>query len=494
VSESNASAAPIPETAAARDRARRVALAWWSLGACGFALGFVTLSAAASLVAEGQRSDVAGLVVGAIAGGLALGVPLLLGAAVVRALQARGYAALRRPIYATCLALVNVAYVLLLQATGPRPVSTLWLERGTWVFDAWVGRGPFGPAAVPTVRAALGPLQAAHKLRDVIPLWCDEGAAAFADGLAAGLAADGPAPLAETLRSVVGRYSGSPDGQVAGRALLSAVADVALGSFPDLDLPALGTVDPTPTSVERTTIGTSSPGWVARYEEGAWRWCPGPAAELRASGQLHATALREEVRRVPVAAEPAAGPWDASVRAALQAAVLGRAAWLAGSTTALDRSWSASLTPPAAFAQAERLRRWCGRVAAGDPAQQALMDAFYARWNLPSGAPLEEGQPPVEVTLDPGLRSLLEGQGRSYLADLVDACKPMVGDRQLTERAGGLDVSEDQRRRWAEGEARAAAGAARLTDQGEGGVTVEVDGRVLRATQDEGSWRLDWRE
>lgn len=482
----NGREAPDPG-AGARTRARLAAFAWGALGLGGASAGFVTLGAAASLVAQAYGPAIAGFVVAAITGTLAFVIPLLLGNGIVKLVHARGYQPARRPIYATAVALVNVIYVALLHFTGPQEVPRLWLERGTWVFDAMTSQGPYGPPAVPVVTRTLAELGASYTLRDTEPRWCDESAAAFAVGLAAGLAKDGPAPLAATLATVTQRYGAALEGQPApgtdGRAMLSAVTDVVLASFPDLTLAPVPSAEASVAAIARREITLATPGWTARYERGAWRWCPGTAEELRARGEQHAANLREEVRRVPTPNAIAAGPWDADVRSALHRAVLGRSAWLAGAASTLDRSWADALTRAAAAEQGERLRAWCTRGSASDDERSAAIEAFAEQWNLPKAGQRIKGS----------ARGLLEAQGRQYLAELVDLCKPAVAARQAREDSSGLRIPEAQRAGWAEGEARAFASDAHLAADGDA-VKIELDGRELRAVQEDGRWRIDWQD
>ncbi|MEQ1565107.1 MAG: hypothetical protein ABMA64_05675 [Myxococcota bacterium] len=458
---------------------------WVLLAVATAGVGAVTFAAAASVVAQDHPLRPAGFAVAAAVLAVSVLVPLGIGTNLARALRRRGYAASRGAILATAVALVNLAGVVGIQVLGPAPVRVLWTERGTWVVDAMIGRGPFGPAAVPVIERRLAEVEAADHLQAAIPLWCDEDAAAFAVGLAGGLAQGSPAPLVETLGRVTERHgvtAGAPQYEdIAGRALLSDVADLVGASYPDVALPPQGPIDPTPTQVSRHRIGATTTGWEARYEEGAWRWCPGTVEEARARGEVFARALQEQARRVPTAAGPVAGPWDAEVRTTLQRAAFGRAAWLAGST-AVDATWGEALTRSAALAQAERIRAWC--TVSADPARKAALDSVVGRWSVP----------PVGQALDPSNRTLLETQGRRYLADVLGACSALQGDRQVRDAASGVDAPEAQRRRWAELEARAIASEATLADDGTGGVRVHAEGRDLRAVQEDGSWRIDWRD
>lgn len=480
------SKAPDP-AASARARARTAALAWASLGLLGAFSGFVTLSAAASLVAQNYREDLGALAVLGIAGTLAVIIPLLLGNGIVKLVTSRGYQPYRRPIYATAVALVNVIYVALLQFSGPQPVQKLWLERGTWLFDALTQQGPYGPAAIPVVNRSLAELGGSYRLREAAPLWCDESAAAFGVGLSAGLAKDGPATLSATLATVTERYGakldGLPESSVEGRKMLGAVTDVVLATFPDLAVAPIEPAEASLSAVSRRRVSLSAVGWEARYEDGEWRWCPGTADEVRARGEAHAAHLREEVRRVPTPNAVAAGPWDADVRLALQAAVAGRSAWLSGAASVLDRRWADALTRAASAVQGERLRAWCARASSADQMKVEAHEAFATKWGLPRAG----------LKLTTAQRGLLEAQGRQYLAELVELCRGTVGDRVSREASLGLDIPEEQRRRWVEGEARAFARDARLSADGDD-VKVEFDGVTLQAVLEDGQWRINWTE
>jgi hypothetical protein len=460
---------------------------WALLAGIAALIGFVTFAAASSVVAEVYPLQPAGVAVAVGCLFVALVAPTAVGTGLARALHARGYRLSRVAVVAGVITAVNLGGVVALQLVGPAPVRVLLVERGTWVVDALTNRGPFGPAAIPVVQRRLEEVAAARYVRDAIPLWCDEDAAAFAVGLAGGLAKGGPAPLAETLGRVVERHGaaleGVPADGIDGRLLLTDVHDIVAASFPDVELPPQGPIDPTPSQVDRKRIAVGTTGWEARFEDGAWRWCPGTAEESEARGDVYAQALRDQARRVPTAMGAAAGPWDSEVRTVLQQAAFGRTAWLAGSTS-VDASWAESLTRTAAAAQGERIRVWCTAASKSDPSRALPLAGVVQRWSLP----------PVGVTMEASNRTLLEAQGRRYLTEVLTACTPLLGDRQVKELSQGIDVPDAQRRRWAELDARTVASEAQLTDDGTGGVKIEIDGRAMRAVQEDGAWRIDWRD
>lgn len=465
-----------------------IGMGWGLLAVVAATLGGITMAALGSVVAEAYPLQAAGFAVAGITLFGAVLLPLGLSSGIARVLRSRGIDVGWGRVAAGTVTGWNLAAVVLVQVLSPVTVKDLWMERGTWVVDAMLDRGPFGPAAIPVVTRRLAEVEAAVRLDVAAPLWCDEGAGAFAVGLAEGLRDGAPVPLADTMTAVLARHGVGPErvpGSVLdGRALLDDVADLAAASGPAVDLPPQAPVDATPTAVARRRIVVTTPGWEARYEDGAWRWCTGTAAEAEARGHAHAIAMRQEAARVPAPTSGGvAGPWDGVVRLALQNAAFGRSAWLAGVST-FDPAWTESLTRAAAAAQGERLRTWCTPAAAGDPSRTDVLTGLAGRWTLP-----EAGRP-----LDPSVQSLLDAQGRRYLQDLLAACAPVAVDRQVREAGHGLSISDPQRRRWAELEARSIASAAVLQDDGTGGVKIEVDGRTLRAVQEDGAWRIDWRD
>jgi hypothetical protein len=460
---------------------------WLVLAGVTALIGFVIGAAALSVVAQEYPPQPAGFAVAGIALAVALLVPIGIGTGIARVLRRRGWSTPTLAVVASTIAAVNVGGVVAIQVLGPEHVRPLIVERGTWVWDAMTGQGPFGPPAIPTITRQLDDVAAARHLADALPLWCDEDAGAFATGLASGLSRSGPAPMAETLGRILERHGGSAGGSPPspgeGRAALAELADVVSASYPDVELPPQGPVDATPAKVARKRIAVTTTGWEARYEEGAWRWCPGTVDESRARGDVYAQALRDQARRVPTPTGTAAGPWDSAVRTVLQQAAFGRSAFLAGST-AIDATWAESLTRAAAAAQAERIRTWCTDATQSDPSRALALTGVVQRWSLP----------PVGVPMEASNKTLLEAQGRRYLTDVLAACSPVIGDRQVKETAHGLDVPDGQRKRWAELDARTVASEAKLTDDGGGGVRVEVDGRAMRAVQEDGAWRIDWKD
>lgn len=471
-----------------QQRMSGLGVGWALLASFAAGIGVVTIAALGSVVAEAYPLQPAGFAVAGIALFGAVVLPLALSSGVARAIRGRWSDVRWGRVAAGTVAAWNLALVVLVQVAGPVTVKDLWLDRGTWVIDAMANRGPFGPAAIPAVQRRLAEVEAAVRLADAAPLWCDEAAAGFALGLAQGMRDGAPVPLADTLNGILARHGASPD-QVEvqaldGRALLDDVMDVTAASGPAVELPPQAPVDATPTSVERRRIVATTPGWEARYEAGAWRWCPGTPAESTVRGHAYAVAIRQEAARVPTPTSGgAAGPWDGVVRLALQNAAFGRSAWLAGVST-FDPSWAESLTRGAAAAQGERLRAWCTPAASGDPSRTDVLTGLAGRWTLP-----EAGK-----AVDASVQSLLDAQGRRYLQDVLAACGPVAADRQVREAGHGLAIPDAQRRRWAELEARSIASAAVLQDDGTGGVKVEVDGRTLRAVQEDGAWRIDWRD
>jgi hypothetical protein len=458
-----------------------------ALGGVASALGGLTIAALGSTVAETYPLRPAGFAVAGIALFLAALLPLGMSTGIVRALRGRGYGVGPLKVAGVTLMLANIAWIVGIQVGSPVPVRTLMAERGTWVVDAMLGRGPFGPAALPVLAREIEALQDAERLAQAAPMWCDETAAGFAVGLADGLRKSSPLPVAESLGAILERH-GITEAEAAlptsldGQALLEDVRDVAAAAGPAVDLPPLTAADLTPGKVQRKRIQFAS-GWEARYEDGAWRWCTGTAEHAVVRGRAYAVAVREEAARAPTpSAGSAAGPWDGDVRTALQRAAFGRAAWLAG-VSSIGPEFGESLTAQAAAAQAERIRAWCVG-AAEDATRKAAVDAVASRWTLPAAG----------RAVDPAVQALLEAQGRRYLEDVLAACLPVAGDRQVREAAKGLSIPDAQRRRWAELEARNLASAAVLTDNGTGGVKIEVDGRTLTASQEAGSWRIDWRD
>ncbi|MEZ4239354.1 MAG: hypothetical protein R3F59_25005 [Myxococcota bacterium] len=453
--------------------------------------GGLTISALASTVAETYPLTPAGFTVGGIAVLLALVVPVGVSTGILRAMRSRGYTPAPSAVAGLTLLLTNLAWIVGIQVASPVPVRVLVAERGTWVVDAMLGSGPFGPAALPVLSREIVDLQDAQTLAVAAPMWCDETAGGFAVGLADGLRNGAPAALSDALGDILVRHGvgvDQPGGAVAnipedldGQGLLDDVRDIASAFGPAVDLPPLVASDLTPGVVERKRIEFAS-GWEARYEHGAWRWCTGTVRDAATRGHAYAAAIRLEQERAPVAAGPAAGPWDRDVRAALQAAAFGRSAWLAGVST-VGPDFGNALTQTAAAAQAEKIRNWCTQ-AAEDPARKTAVESVASRWTLPAPG----------KAVDASVQALLEAQGRRYLEDVLAACGPVAGDRQVREAARGLNVPDAQRRRWAELEARNLASAATLSDNGTGGVKVEVDGRTLVAVQEDGAWRIDWRD
>jgi hypothetical protein len=465
-------------------------LGWLLLGALAAAVGWITYAAGGSVTAERYPLQQAGFAVAAGSLALAVLVPVAISTGIARNLRARGRNVSTSTVAAASVALLNLILVVGIQMLSPLSVKTLWLERGTWVFDAMTAQGPYGPPALPVVKDKLEQLREANKLASAAPLWCEEASAGFAVGLAAGLRDNAPLPLAQALGSVLDRYGVTspevvPEG-LDGRAMLADVMDLAVAAGPAVDLPPQGPPDGTPTLVERKRIVGTTTGWEARYEDGEWRWCPGTGAEALVRGRAHAIAIRAEAERVPTpTVGSAAGADDAEVRLALQKAVRGRAAWLSG-VAALDPAWSESLTQPAAAIQGERLRTWCTAQAKEDAARMTAIGSVAQRWTLPAPG----------AAVDPAVQALLDAQGRRYLHDVVEACAPVLGDRQVREAAKGLTISETQRARWADLEARAVASSAVLTPVGEvgsGEISIAVDGGTLRAVKEEGTWRIDLR-
>jgi hypothetical protein len=227
----------------------------------------------------------------------------------------------------------------------------------------------------------------------------------------------------------------------------------------------------------------ATPGWEARYEDGAWRVCSDTSSAAVLAGRDLARSMRDAAAKLPSASVRVAGPWDPEVRAALRGAAYGRAAFHAG-VAGLDPAWPQALTRAAAAQQAERVRAWCVPAAVGDPGRSSALAALSVRWGV--GSP---GTP-----IDPAARALVDAQGRKYLEDVLAACGPVAQVRQTMEAARGLAVPDSQRRRWAELESAAVGSAAMLVDDGTGGVRIEVEGRSLRAVQEDGGWRIDWRD
>lgn len=481
------------------------------LGALAAALGFVTYAALGSVSAEEFPLQPAGLTVALGAGALALLVPLALSTGITRAIRGRGANMHGATVAAGTVVACNLAGIVAIQVSSPVTVKNLWTERGTWVVDASRGVGPYGPPALPVVARRLEELQAAKRLDEAAPLWCAETSAGFAVGLASGLREGVPLTIADALSAVLARHqigqstaaqsaegaapaegapaqpapldaSAIPEG-VDGRALLSDVMDLARAAGPSVDLPPAAPPDGTPASISRKRIAATTPGWEARYEDGAWRWCPGTAADAVIRGHAHAIAIRAEAERVPTPTIAAsAGPHDKDVRIALKAAILGRSAWLAGAAPQAAE-WTASLTQPSAAFQGERMRAWCTSASKDDAARSAALGSVTQRWTLPAPG----------TAVDPAVRALLEAQGRHYLNDVLSACAPVLGDRQVQDAARGLDIPEAQRLRWAELEAKAIASSAALKDDGAGGVTISFEGGTARAAQEEGVWRIDLR-
>jgi hypothetical protein len=452
------------------------------------ASGIVTLSAVGSLVAEEfpVGPAAAAVLVGAV--GLSVIVPLGLAATVVRAMKARAMAPRRPAVFAGSIVALNLAIVVLTQVLSPVPLVRLLPQRGTWAFDAIAGNGPFGPAAVPIVTRRVEELRGTATLDGAAPLWCDETAASVGYGIATGLRDGAPAPLADTLANVLARHgidlaTGAIPTGVDGRALLRDVVDVGQAIAPVVPLPPFPEAEPTVRTVESRRIVFDTPGWEARYEDGAWRICTDSPSAAVLAGRDLARSMRDAAAKVPSVAVRMAGPWDPEVRAALRGASYGRAAFHAG-VSGLDPAWPESLTRAAAAAQAERVRGWCVPAAVGDPTRSAALSALSVRWGV--GAP---GTP-----IDPAARSLVDLQGRKYLDDVLAACGPVAQDRQATEAARGLPVQDSERRRWAELESSAVGAAAMLVEDGTGGVRIEVGGRALRAVQEDGGWRIDWRD
>jgi hypothetical protein len=465
-------------------------LGWLMLGALAAAVGWITYAAAGSVAAEEFPVQPAGFAVAAGALAVAVLIPAAIATAIARTLRARGKEVKTSNMAAAAVVLVNLLAVVGIQMFAPLSVKTLWLERGTWVFDAMTDQGPYGPPALPIVARKLDEVREARKLAEAAPLWCDEASGGFAVGLAAGLRDNGPLPLAQALGNILDRYGVTSDEAVPvglnGHAILADVMDLAVAAGPAVDLPPQGPPDGTPTLVERKRIVGTTTGWEARYEGGEWRWCPGTGAESLIRGRAHAIAIRAEAERVPTPTMgSAAGAEDSEVRLALQKAVRGRAAWLAG-VAALDAAWSESLTQPAAAIQGERLRTWCTAQAKEDTARMTAINSVAQRWTLPAPG----------AAVDPAVQALLDAQGRRYLHDVVEACGPVMGDRQVHEAARGLTISETQRARWADLEARAVASSAVLTPVGEppvSEISIAVDGGTLRAVKEEGAWRIDLR-
>lgn len=450
--------------------------------------GVVTLSAAGSLVAEAFPLLPASLAVLAGALGLAVALPLGVGTTLVRAMRARGMAPRRAAVLTGSVVGINLAIVVLTQVLAPVPLVKLLPERGTWAFDALVGRGPFGPAAVPVVTRRVDEVRATTSLATAAPLWCDETAASVAYGVASGLREGGPAPLSDTLSAVLARHgvdpaTGALPEDVDGRGLLLDVLDVAQAIAPPVTLAAFPEVDARAAHVEARRVVFATAGWEARYEAGDWRICSDTSSAAVLSGRDLARSMRDAAAKLPSASVRVAGPWDPEVRAALRGAAYGRAAFSAG-VAGLDPAWPQALTRAAAAQQAERVRAWCVPAAVGDPTRSAALSALSVRWGV--GSP--------GTAIDPAARALVEAQGRKYLEDVLAACGPVAQDRQTMEATRGIAVPDSQRRRWAELESSAIGSAAMLADDGTGGVRVEVDGKALRAVQEDGGWRVDWRD
>lgn len=461
-------------------------VSWAVIALASAAAGACTLAAAASIVAEVYPLQAAGFTVAGIALFASLLLPIALSTGLIRTLRRRGSRVRPIVVTTTTVLLTNIAIVVGVQVGSPVPVPELLATRGTWVVDAMIRQGPFGPAALPVLGRDLDALMAAKRVADASPMWCDATSAAFAVGLADGLRAGAPLPLSQALGGILDRYGVDPaqpvpDG-VDGGALLADVMDVATASGPTVDLPPQAEIDATPKTVERTRITFTTDGWEARYEHGRWRWCTGAPSLANVRGHAYAVAMRDEAARVPTPTGAAAGPWDGDVRAALQTASIGRSSWLLGASKS-PAGWTESLTKTAAAAQAERIRTWCA-VAAKDPARAAVVSGVATRYTLPAPG----------KAIDPSVQALLDAQGRRYLEDVIAACEPVAGDRQVQEAGQGLSIPDGQRKRWAELEARSLASAAVLTDDGTGGVRIEVDGRTLRAVQEDGAWRIDWRD
>ncbi len=487
----------------------------------------------------------------------------VLGASLVLPVGAAGWA-LRRlaasgrsvRIGRTMVGIVGLWNVALLAATwqlSPHPLSDVVVERGTWVYDVFSGRGPFGPAALPTVETLVADARALDDIGALAPLLSDETAAGVAAYWVLVLNGTGDAsPEFESYRVRYGfdlkRLADAPD-TVDIRDGRDALADLAalleearqdlpdgLKDAPTFQWPADLPAELELTSIDRTHVQVGErPGWEARYEHGEWRLFLGGVPEWYAAArhrlaelapvlaQVRAAAEQRdaaaaaalatmggEEARAAVAAEPAS---FAAVRAVLTSAARGHHGALTG-TTAHQASWPESLTREAAVARAETVRAWCVGAAGSDALIATDHSKLLTRYGLPAPAAEEpspvaaegatadaepapaEGDsdavadPPVVPPLDEAQRAALDARGRRWFRDVLEMCEPVVVMRQHRDVAPGT-VDDGRRARWAGLDATEWVQRAQLSEDGDA-IAIDVGGESLRAIRQDGSWRIDW--
>jgi hypothetical protein len=437
--------------------------------------GFLTATWVGTAL-DGRPAPLAAATATAVAA-LAVGiVPGVIAWRLHAALAARGWDVARRTVWSTVTAMAALLALIGAQTSGPGGVAALLRDRGTWLFDAVTGAGPYGTAAVPEVQARLAELAAPVAPDRAVELLCSDGAGVTARAIAAAArsASALPSPRGAALDAIVARADAG-DGPGALRGALDLVA-ATVGEAPlSLALPDASTL----ATAERARLvfhpegGAAADGSAveARRERGAWRVCPPPAVAEEAGTRWVADVRAAALAALPPV--PAPDPAEAEVRELVRRAFDGRAAWALGVPAA--PGFASLFGPGAAVAEAERIRTWCRAWSVGDPGLAPAVAALDARW---AATP-----------------ERLPAEGGALLTEVEAACAPVAGARILVEAARGVPGSADDRRRWARLDGEAAATAAVLAREGGGfRVVVPTDpsgaGPVLAVVPDGAGWRI----